>query len=1184
MSDSTRQFHDPVWTAYVLDELPHNEKQALEDRLAHDPAARREIQTLRETVALVFAALQSEPVGELSPEQRQRIRAAAGRQLTSLASMVASRARDSNGHGAAPVGRRATRGAVLLASLAMVAVALVVVSVAPDPNRGTDVAFVDSNAGSAEPTDFVVYETEGRDANGTEHLNLAFNVRGEWNVDRLQRDATTGLHFVDVSASGGQPTQRFYVTPVPSPDVSANGSAADGDSGRTDAYFLARDVSAQTNLFGWAEQGDVNVDADLAAPERRTWAVARGQPVVNEALQTVPTWVNSGNYDTSGGARDKRIGVESEVGQQSATRFAQRQAPGGLGGGGSPYNRGSSAPSADGSVPGPATSPDGPASTLESRQNSADARYRRASLPERELFDFGASEADARPGLDENGRNLLMLKERVRIEQQQDQVAGSELAPVQAQLEAASRAEGLAPVETKPLLPLMTTAAGTTAASPPADPEQLRELQLLIEQTVRLQDAVSDLPAQRPAAAAPLEQAGEFKAYFDFDWTKRSALNNDFASTERQAGLSVAFTKAQAGEEFLRQSAEHYAQIVEREFTSSLDAPVSTFSIDTDTASYSNVRRFLDDGQWPPADSVRIEELVNYFPYAYPEPTDEHPVAVTVEAASCPWQPAHRLVRIALKAQEVEDSRRPPTSLVFLVDVSGSMQDENKLPLAQQSLRMLTEQLTENDRIALVTYSDEARQVLDGTRGDRPETIVAAVNSLSAGGSTNGAGGLTLAYDVARRHFIANGTNRVVLCSDGDFNVGISDDDQLVRLIEEQRQSGVFLSIFGFGTGNLKDGKLEKLADHGNGQYFYIDSLDEARKAFVEQLMGTIYTVAKDVKLQVDFNSLQVASYRLIGYENRDLAEQDFDNDAVDAGELGSGHTVTALYEYVPRTDVVQEGESKRLNEAVNERSVRFGALADGAVEVRRAKGRVTIDGEVYSEQRKTELGTAVESVFGNAAQDRFAVDNRLKVVARPEAEGGRVPFNDTLTVRLRYKRPTSDESTRLDVSLVDTGKQTAPSRDFEWAAAVAAFGLLLRQSQYCELANFDAILETAQAAKDDDPTGRRREFIDLVRQARSLWSNQSGIRQPNPVALPSVDAYQKASVAGKYTDLLDKVAAPDDHARYGVFHDYGRWDGTAYRDRTGLPAGYWVYVYPDWFIWGSQGPLPAAAAPPAAP
>jgi Ca-activated chloride channel family protein len=512
------------------------------------------------------------------------------------------------------------------------------------------------------------------------------------------------------------------------------------------------------------------------------------------------------------------------------------------------------------------------------------------------------------------------------------------------------------------------------------------------------------------------------------------------------------------------------------------------------------------------------------------------------------------------------------------------MQDENKLPLAQQSLRMLTDQLTENDRIALVTYSDEARQVLDGTPGDRPETIVAAVNALTAGGSTNGAGGLSLAYDVARRHFIANGTNRVVLCSDGDFNVGISDDDELVRLIEEQRQSGVFLSIFGFGTGNLKDGKLEKLADHGNGQYFYIDSLDEARKAFVEQLMGTLYAVAKDVKLQVDFNSLHVASYRLIGYENRDLTEQDFDNDGVDAGELGSGHTVTALYEYVPRTDVVQEGESKRLNEAVNERSVRFGALADGAVEVRRAKGRVTIDGEVFSEQRKAELGTAVESVFGNAAQDRFAVDNRLKVVARPEAEGGRVPFNDTLTVRLRYKRPTSDESTRLDVSLVDAGKQTAPSRDFEWAAAVAAFGLLLRQSQYCELANFDAILETAQAAKGDDPTGRRREFIDLVRQARTLWSNRGGIRQPDPVALPSVEAYQKAAIAGKYTDLLEKVAAPDDHARYGAFHDYGRWDGTAYRDRTGLPAGYWVYVYPDWFIWGSQGPVPAAAAPPAAP
>jgi hypothetical protein len=292
---------------------------------------------------------------------------------------------------------------------------------------------------------------------------------------------------------------------------------------------------------------------------------------------------------------------------------------------------------------------------------------------------------------------------------------------------------------------------------------------------------------------------------------------------------------------------------------------------------------------------------------------------------------------------------------------------------------------------------------------------------------------------------------------------------------------------------------------------------------------------------------------------------------------------VTALYEYVPRTDAVQD-EAARLNEAVNQRSVRFGAIADGAVEVRRSKDAVTIDGEVYSEQRKAELEKAVQAVFGSRPARRYDISNNLKVVERPDADGGRVPFNDTLTVRLRYKRPTSDESTRLDVSLVDAGNRAVPSRDFEWAAAVAAFGLLLRQSQYCELANFDAILETAQAAKGDDPTGRRREFIDLVRQARSLWSNQSGIHAPDPVALPSVEAYQKAAVAGKYTDLLDKVAAPDDHARYGAFHEYGRWEGTAYRDRTGLPTGYWVYVYPDWFIWGSQGPQPAAAAPPAAP
>ncbi len=345
---------------------------------------------------------------------------------------------------------------------------------------------------------------------------------------------------------------------------------------------------------------------------------------------------------------------------------------------------------------------------------------------------------------------------------------------------------------------------------------------------------------------------------------------------------------------------EAYSRIVETGFRPVVRHPLSTFSVSVDTASYSNVRRFLvQEGRLPPPDAVRIEEMVNYFPYAYARPNGQHPVAFTLGVAGCPWQPRHKLVRIALAAKTLDPTKLPPRNLVFLVDTSGSMRPANRLPLLKTSLRLLVEQLTDRDRVALVAYAGSAGLVLPSTKGSDKRTILAAIDRLDAGGSTNGGEGIVLAYKVAQESFIRGGVNRVLLGTDGDFNVGVTDEKELVRLIENKRKTGVFLTILGFGMGNLKDATLEKLASHGNGHYAYVDTLAEARKVFVEQ-GAALVVVAKDVKLQVEFNPARVAGYRLVGYENRRLKAKDFNDDRKDAGDMGAGHTVTALYEIVP--------------------------------------------------------------------------------------------------------------------------------------------------------------------------------------------------------------------------------------------------------------------------------------------
>ena len=345
---------------------------------------------------------------------------------------------------------------------------------------------------------------------------------------------------------------------------------------------------------------------------------------------------------------------------------------------------------------------------------------------------------------------------------------------------------------------------------------------------------------------------------------------------------------------------EEYGHLVENPFLAVTANPLSTFAADVDRASYANIRRFLMGGRLPPADAVRIEEMINYFTYDYAAPTGEHPVAVHTEVSAAPWRPAHRLVRIGIQAKKIATDRLPRSNLVFLLDVSGSMMPENKLPLVKRAFRLLVEQLREDDRVAIVVYAGAAGQVLESTSGDQKARILAAIDRLEAGGSTAGGQGIVLAYDVARRHLIEGGNNRVILATDGDFNVGVSGEGELVRLIEEKRKSGVFLTIVSVGEGNLQDRKMEQLADHGNGNYAYIDNILEAKKVFVQELGGTLHTVAKDVKIQVEFNPARVQAYRLIGYENRMLRNEEFNDDTKDAGDMGSGHSVTALYEIIP--------------------------------------------------------------------------------------------------------------------------------------------------------------------------------------------------------------------------------------------------------------------------------------------
>ena len=471
---------------------------------------------------------------------------------------------------------------------------------------------------------------------------------------------------------------------------------------------------------------------------------------------------------------------------------------------------------------------------------------------------------------------------------------------------------------------------------------------------------------------------------------------------------------------------ESYAGIDENGYKDPLKAPYSTFSIDVDNASYSNVRRFINLGQEVPKDAVRIEEMINYFKYDYPKATGEHPFSVYTEAGTCPWNKNHYLLHIGLRGKDIDKDELPASNLVFLLDVSGSMNQPNKLPLLKSAFGLLVSELRAEDRVAIVVYAGAAGVVLESTPGSSKESIMQALDKLQAGGSTAGGAGLMLAYKIAERNFIKGGNNRIILATDGDFNVGVSDNTSMEKLVEEKRGLGIYMTVLGFGMGNIKDDKMEIIADKGNGNYAYIDNIQEARRVLVQEFGGTLFTIAKDVKFQIEFNPAYVKAYRLVGYENRLLADEDFNDDTKDAGEMGAGHTVTALYEIIPA----------------------------GSDE----PGFPIVDPLRYQ---------------GDAGSGREA---RLVLKDSPR---------ELCNIKLRYKDPDALTSKMFSLRVSPGIKKAGETTDrFRFSAAVAEFGMILRDSRYKGTATLTDVAALASGSRGIDPDGYRAEFVRLVRSS----------------------------------------------------------------------------------------------------
>ena len=468
---------------------------------------------------------------------------------------------------------------------------------------------------------------------------------------------------------------------------------------------------------------------------------------------------------------------------------------------------------------------------------------------------------------------------------------------------------------------------------------------------------------------------------------------------------------------------ELYQDIADNEFQHVISRPLSTFSIDVDRAAYANARRYIQDGYLPPVSAVRIEEMINYFEYEYPQPKDEHPFTITTEYADCPWDEKRKLALIGVQGKNIDLEEAPKNNLVFLIDVSGSMASYDKLGLLKDGLNLLIDQLRDEDRISIVVYAGAAGVVLPSTSGGNKEKIKSVIDHLNAGGSTAGGEGIQLAYKIARRNFKEKGNNRVILATDGDFNVGVSSQQELVKLIEKERENGVFLSVLGFGRGNLQDYKMEQMADHGNGNYNYIDNILEAKKVLVKEMGGTLYTIAKDVKIQAEFNPKKVRAYRLIGYVNRKLEDKDFNDDKKDAGELGAGHTVTVLYEIIPI-------ESKEMEESID--SLKYQRL--------------------------------VKKEFAEGYEDEVLT---VKFRYKNPKESKSILLTQTLL----------DEKKTLDEA----------SDNLKFSASVASFGMMLRKSESTKEMQFKDVIQLAKSSKGSDDEGYRSEFIRLVEMAELI-------------------------------------------------------------------------------------------------
>jgi len=562
-------------------------------------------------------------------------------------------------------------------------------------------------------------------------------------------------------------------------------------------------------------------------------------------------------------------------------------------------------------------------------------------------------------------------------------------------------------------------AAGCAPAAAPAE-----EAAADYEPAYDMADSMQDAPAYEAAAEEP---AAEEAPAAD-----EPAMEAPAAETREESADDMAFDgnyepeweEEPPWETQQPIGTEEYDGAVENAFVSPLQFPLSTFSVDVDTASYSNIRRYLNDGWLPPADAVRVEECINYFDYDYPAVYGSDPIGVNVTISDCPWNVGRALARVTLQAKDLDLSEKPDGNLVFLLDVSGSMDNADKLPLVKSALSMLTENLTNRDRVSIVVYAGASGLVLDGCSGANTADIQFALDRLSAGGSTAGGQGIELAYRVAEHYFIEGGNNRVILCTDGDFNVGPSSTGELERLIEKKRESGVFLSVLGFGDGNTKDNKMETLADKGNGNYAYIDSLMEAKKVLVNEMSSTLYTVAKDVKIHVEFNSAAVKEYRLVGYDNRRLNAEDFNDDKKDAGEMGAGHTVTAFYE------IILHG----------------------------SPGSDDVD----------------DLVFQDEGDEQFAP-------APP-------PADDWMYVKTRYKLPDSDTSQLMTQMAGSANYTASPDENYRFATAAAEFALILKDSAYQGDASFESLIKRAKGAKGFDEDGYRAQFIQLAELAWQLY------------------------------------------------------------------------------------------------